>query len=132
MTKVASRKSCSDCSPTLRAARWRWKCGKVTRRIRITVPAQVKKLRQRFGLKRLVLVGDRGMITSARIREDFCAESGISWITALRASSIQKLAAAGALQLSLFDTTDLAEIAHPDYPGERLVVCFNPVLSEER
>src|SRR4029453_15049726 len=84
------------------------------------------------GLKRLVLVGDRGMITSARIREDFCAESGISWITALRASSIQKLAAAGALQLSLFDTTDLAEIAHPDYPGERLVVCFNPVLSEDR
>jgi|SoiMethySBSTD1v2_1073268.scaffolds.fasta_scaffold156019_2 transposase len=97
-----------------------------------TVPAQVKKLRQRFGLKRLVLVGDRGMITSARIREDFSADSGISWITALRASSIQKLAAAGALQLSLFDTTDLAEIAHPDYPGERLVVCFNPVLSEER
>jgi hypothetical protein len=72
------------------------------------------------------------MITSARIREDFCADSGISWITALRASSIQKLAAAGALQLSLFDTTDLAEIAHPDYPGERLVVCFNPVLCEER
>jgi transposase len=97
-----------------------------------TVPAQVQKLRQRFGLKRLVLVGDRGMITSARIREDFAADSGISWITALRASSIQKLAADGALQPSLFDTVDLAEIAHPDYPGERLVVCFNPVLSEER
>jgi transposase len=97
-----------------------------------TVPAQVKKLRQRFGLKRLVLVGDRGMITSARIREDFSEDSGISWITALRAPSIQKLAAEGVLQLSLFDTVDLAEIAHPDYPGERLVVCFNPVLSEER
>src|SRR5215831_2297907 len=97
-----------------------------------TIPAQVKKLRERFGLKRLVLVGDRGMITSARIREDFSEDSGISWITALRATSIQKLAADGALQLSLFDTVDLAEIAHPDYPGERLVVCFNPILSEER
>jgi transposase len=97
-----------------------------------TIPEQVKKLRERFGLKRLVLVGDRGMITSARIREDFTEDSGISWITALRAHSIQKLAADGALQLSLFDSVDLAEIAHPDYPGERLVVCFNPVLSEER
>ena len=97
-----------------------------------TIPAQVKKLRQRFGLQRLVLVGDRGMITSARLREDFSGDSGISWITALRATSIQKLAANGALQLSLFDTVDLAEIAHPAYPGERLVVCFNPILSEER
>jgi transposase len=97
-----------------------------------TVPAQVQKLRQRFGLKRLVLVGDRGMITSARIREDFSADSGIGWITALRATSIQKLASEGALQLSLFDTADLAEIAHPDYPGERLIVCFNPILAEER
>jgi transposase len=97
-----------------------------------TIPAQVKKLRERFGLKRIVLVGDRGMITSARIRQDFSEDNGISWITALRATSIQKLAAEGALQRSLFDTVDLAEIAHPDYPGERLVVCFNPVLSEER
>ena len=97
-----------------------------------TVPAQVKKLRERFGLQRLVLVGDRGMITSARIREDFAEDSGLSWITALRATSIQKLAQQGALQLSLFDTVDLAEIAHPDYPGERLVVCFNPLLSQER
>jgi transposase len=97
-----------------------------------TVPDQVKKLRERFGLKRLVLVGDRGMITSARIREDFSGDSGISWITALRATSIQKLAADDAWQPSLFDTVDLAEIAHPDYPGERLVVCFNPILSEER
>jgi hypothetical protein len=97
-----------------------------------TIPDQVKKLHESFGLQRLVLVGDRGMITSARIREDFAEDSGISWITALRAASIPKLAADGALQLSLFDTFDLAEIAHPDYPGERLVVCFNPVLSEER
>jgi transposase len=97
-----------------------------------TVPAQVKKLRERFGLKQVVFVGDRGMITSARIREDFAGEEGLGWITALRATSIQKLAADGALQLSLFDTTDLAEIRHPDYPGERLVACFNPVLSEQR
>jgi hypothetical protein len=75
------------------------------------------KLRQNFGLQRLVLVGDRGMITSARIREDFPEYSGIRWITALRATSIQKLAADGALQLSLFDTVDLAEMAHPNYPA---------------
>jgi transposase len=97
-----------------------------------TIPAQVKKLRERFGLNQLVLVGDRGMITSARIREDFAGGQGMSWITALRATSVQKLAADGALQSSLFDTTDLAEITHPDYPGERLVACFNPVLSEQR
>jgi transposase len=97
-----------------------------------TIPDQVKKLRERFGLQRLVLVGDRGMITSARIREDFSEDSGVQWITALRATAIQKLAADGALQLSLFDTVDLAEITHPDYPGERLVVCRNPMLGEER
>ena len=97
-----------------------------------TVPAQVKKLRERFGLKQVVFIGDRGMITSARIREDMADDQGVNWITALRATSIQKLAADGALQLSLFDTTDLAEITHPDYPGERLVACFNPVLSEQR
>jgi len=97
-----------------------------------TVPAQLKKLRERFGLKQVVFVGDRGMITSARIREDMADDKGLNWITALRATSIQKLAADGALQLSLFDTTDLAEITHPDYPGERLVACFNPVLSEQR
>ena len=97
-----------------------------------TVPAQVKKLRERFGLKQVVFVGDRGMITSARIREDMADDKGLSWITALRATSIQKLAADGALQPSLFDATDLAEITHPDYPGERLVACFNPVLSEQR
>jgi len=97
-----------------------------------TVPAQVKKLRERFGLKQVVFVGDRGMITSARIREDLADDQGLNWITALRATSIQKLAADGALQPSLFDTTDLAEITHPAYPGERLVACFNPVLSAQR
>ena len=97
-----------------------------------TVAAQVKKLRERFGLSDVVLVGDRGMITSARIREDLPASQGIQWISALRASQIQKLAAGGHLQMSLFDKTDLVEIAHPDFPGERLIACFNPLLAEER
>jgi transposase len=96
-----------------------------------TVPSQVKKLRERFGLKQVVFVGDRGMITTARLREDFTGD-GLSWITALRATSIQKLAADGALQPSLFDTKDLAEITHPGYPDERLIACFNPLLSERR
>ena len=97
-----------------------------------TVATQVVKLRQRFGLSEMVLIGDRGMITSARIREDLPATQGIQWISALRASQIQKLAAGGQLQMSLFDQTDLVEIAHPDFPGERLVACFNPLLAEER
>lgn len=97
-----------------------------------TVAAQVDKLRQRFGLQKVVLVGDRGMITSARIREDLPASHGIEWISALRATQIQKLARDGRLQMSLFDKTDLVEIAHPDFPGERLVACFNPLLAEER
>lgn len=97
-----------------------------------TVTAQVTKLRQRFGLQRVVLVGDRGMITNARIREDFPPDKGIEWITALRAPQIQKLAQAGTLQMSLFDDTDLVEIAHPDFPGERLIACYNPLLAEQR
>ncbi|HME58129.1 MAG TPA: IS1634 family transposase [Terracidiphilus sp.] len=97
-----------------------------------TVAAQVNKLRQRFGLSDVVLIGDRGMITSARIREDLPASHGIQWISALRATQIQKLAAGGQLQMSLFDQTDLVEIAHPDFPGERLIACFNPLLAEER
>ena len=97
-----------------------------------TVAAQVKKLRERFGLRQLVLVGDRGMLTSARLREDVKTAEGLDWITALRAPQIQKLAAAGALQLSLFDEKDLAEITHPDYPGERLIACRNPLLAAER
>jgi hypothetical protein len=97
-----------------------------------TVAAQVLKLRQRFGLQRLVLVGDRGMLTSARIREDLQPVAGIEWITALRAPAIKKLATDGALQLSLFDQTDLAEITHPAFPGERLIACRNPLLAAER
>ena len=97
-----------------------------------TIQAQVEKLKQRFGLKRVVLVGDRGMITQARIREDL-KPAGIDWITALRASQIRALVDRGPLQLDLFDDqTDLAEITAPDYPGERLVVCRNAALAKER
>jgi transposase len=96
-----------------------------------TVPAQVAKLKERFGLKRVVVVGDRGMITEARIREDV-QEAGYDWITALRHGSIQPLLAARLIQPSLFDERGLAEITHPDYPGERLIACFNPFMKEER
>ena len=97
-----------------------------------TLVTQVEKLKTRFALERVVVVGDRGMITSARIRDDL-QPAGLDWITALRAPQIQALAAPdGPLQLSLFDDRDLAEIASPDYPGERLVVCRNPLLAVER
>ena len=97
-----------------------------------TVAAQIGKLRERFGLKEIVLVGDRGMLTQARIEAELRPLEGLEWITALRSVQIQKLVVDGALQLSLFDQTDLAEITHPDYPGERLVVCRNPLLAAER
>src|SRR2546426_3149409 len=97
-----------------------------------TLPAQIKKIRERFGIARVVLIGDRGMITEARLREDLRPIDGLDWLTALRAPAIQALVADGTLQLSLFDQQDLAEITHPDYPGERLVVCKNPLLAEER
>jgi hypothetical protein len=97
-----------------------------------TLAAQIIKLKQRFGLARVVLVGDRGMITNARIAEDL-APAGLDWLTALRAPAIQQLAGeSGPLQLSLFDERDLAEIASPDFPGERLIVCKNPALAAER
>jgi transposase len=97
-----------------------------------TVAPQVEKLRQRFHLKQLVLVGDRGMLTSARIREDLQPAEGLQWISALKSVQIQQLVRGGALQLSLFDQRDLAEIEHPSYPGERLIACRNPLLAEER
>jgi hypothetical protein len=97
-----------------------------------TLAAQIGKLKERFNLKRVVLVGDRGMITTARIEETL-RPAGLDWITALRAPAIKDLAAEGGpLQLSLFDTTDMAEITSPDFPGERLVVCKNPLLAEDR
>jgi len=97
-----------------------------------TFTEQVSKVRKRFRLKRVVMVGDRGMITQARIREDLAGIEGLDWITALRAPSIRLLLESGTIQLSLFDRTDLAEITHPDYPGERLIACKNPLLAEER
>jgi transposase len=97
-----------------------------------TVKSQLIKVRQRFGIQRVVLVGDRGMITDARIREDLILTEGVDWITALRAPQIAALVESGHLQLSLFDTRDMAEISHPDYAGERLVVCRNPYLAYQR
>jgi hypothetical protein len=96
-----------------------------------TVASQVGKLKDRFGISRVVLVGDRGMLTAARLREDV-GPAGLDWITALRAPQVKNLVRDGALQLSLFDEADLAEITHPDYPGERLVACKNPFLEAER
>ncbi|HYW90085.1 MAG TPA: IS1634 family transposase [Chloroflexota bacterium] len=97
-----------------------------------TLSAQIDKLKQRFQLQRVVMVGDRGLLTEARISETL-RPAGLDWITALRAPAIKALAAEGGpLQLSLFDHRDMAEITSPDYPGERLVVCRNPLLAEER
>ncbi len=98
----------------------------------LTLSTQIDKLKQRFHLQRVVMVGDRGLLTSARI-EQTLRPAGLDWITALRAPAIKQLAAAGGpLQPSLFDDRDMAEITSPEYPGERLVVCKNPLLAEER
>ena len=96
-----------------------------------TVAAQVTRVKDRFGITEVVLVGDRGMLTAARLREDVAPE-GLDWITALRAPQVKKLVRGGGLQLTLFDTQDLAEITSPDFPGERLVACKNPFLEAER
>jgi transposase len=97
-----------------------------------TLAPRIRKLRERFGLKRITLVGDRGMLTEARLRENIRPEEGPDWITALRAPAIRELVNSGCLQPSVFDRTDMAEIASPDYPGERLIVCKNPLLAAER
>src|SRR5258705_10968948 len=98
----------------------------------LTLSSQIDKLKQRFKLQRVVMVGDRGVLTSARIKQTL-RPAGLNWITALRAPAIKQLAAEGGpLQPSLFDDRDMAEITSPDYPGERLVVCKNPLLAEER
>lgn len=96
-----------------------------------TVPDQVEKMRQRFGLSRVVLVGDRGMLTQTQIGK-LREHPGLGWISALRGPAIRELVESGCLQLSLFDETNLAEIHSEEYPGERLVACFNPLLAEER
>jgi Transposase DDE domain len=96
-----------------------------------TVASQVEKLKNRFGITKVVLVGDRGMLTAARLREDV-RPARLDWITALRAPQVKALVRDGDLQLTLFDTQDLAEITSPDFPGERLVACMNPFLEAER
>jgi transposase len=96
-----------------------------------TVAAQVDKIRGRFGLAEVVLVSDRGMLTQARI-DELAKQEGVAWISALRGPAIRELVESGSLQLSLFDERNLAEISAPEYPGERLVVCKNPLLAQER
>jgi transposase len=96
-----------------------------------TLRSQVEKLRRRFGLKTVVFVVDRGMITEANL-EALRGEAGVAWISALKAPQVKKLVKEGALQLSLFDELNLAEVESIDYPDERLVVCRNPLVAEER
>ena len=96
-----------------------------------TLPAQIEKLRARFGLESVIVVSDRGMVTRANL-ELLRSSDGAAWITALKAPQVKKLVKDGALQLSLFDEQDLAEIVADDYPGERLVVCRNPLVAAER
>ena len=98
----------------------------------MTLARQVAKLRERFGLQQVVLVGDRGMLTAARIREDLAGVDGLRWITTLRATTIRRLVNAGTVTPSLFDERDLAEITSDEFPGERLIVCRNPLLAAER
>ena len=97
-----------------------------------TVASQIQKIRERFKLKRVVVVGDRGMLTEARIREEFKGIEGLDWISALRGPAIKKLLENKDFTPSLFDDRDMAEITSPDYPGERLMVCRNPLLAEDR
>ncbi len=96
-----------------------------------TVVDQSEKLRRRFGLQRIIVVGDRGMLTQAQI-DKLRREPGLGWVTALRSISIRKLVAQGVVQRSLFDEKNIAEIISPDFPGERLIACFNPLLAEQR
>ena len=96
-----------------------------------TVPDQVEKLRKRFGLCHIVLVGDRGMLTQMQI-DKLKDYPGLGWISALRSGAIRKLVNGGNLQMSLFDETNLAEIYSPEFLDERLVACYNPILAEER
>ena len=97
-----------------------------------TLASQIFKVRERWGLKHVVWVGDRGLLTDARIREELRPVQGLDWITALRSPAIAALVGSEVLQLSLFDERDLFEFTAPDYPGERLVACKNPLLAEER
>ncbi len=127
-TARTSCKSSTACCATATAARSPSRCSTARRSEHAGRPAKVK---QRFALERVVFVGDRGLITSARIRGDL-QPAGLDWITALRAPSIQQLAEGGPLQLALFDERDPAQITASAYPGERLIVYRNPLLAAER
>jgi len=96
-----------------------------------TVCDQVEKLQNRFGISELVLVGDRGMLTQTQI-DELKRHPGLGWISALRSDSIRELVEKGCLERSLFDEVNLAEIRSPEFPGERLVACYNPLLADER
>lgn len=96
-----------------------------------TVSTAIERVRKDFGLSRVAVIGDRGMLTDARIEEELRPRE-LDWITSLRAPTIQKLYKAGPLQLSVFDHQDLAEITSPDFPGERLLACRNPLLAQDR
>ena len=96
-----------------------------------TLAGQVNKLKERFRLGHVAVVGDRGMITKARIRDDL-KPAELDWVTALRGPAIKALISQGAIQPTLFDEADMAEITHPDYPGERLIACYNPFLEADR
>lgn len=97
-----------------------------------TFTQMVATARKRFGINRIVFVGDRGMITSARINEDLRGVDGLDWISALRTEGIRKLCEAGTIQMTMFENQDLAEVTSQDFPDERLIVCRNPALAEQR
>jgi Transposase DDE domain len=97
-----------------------------------TLKSQLDTLRKRFAIQRVVFVGDRGMLSSKQIDESLREIDGLEWITALRADSLKKLASQGVIEASLFAEQDLLEVASPDYPGERLLVCRHPLLAAER
>jgi transposase len=97
-----------------------------------TLGSQINKIRQRFGISHVIFVGDRGMITDARIRNDIKPIEGLDWISALRGPAIKKLIKNKCFEPSLFDDVDMAEVSSPDYPDERLIVCHNPILAEKR
>ena len=133
-TATARRASCRSstaCCARPTAARSRSRCSRATPATPAPWPIRSPSSSSRFALDHVVLVGDRGMITQARIDEDL-RPAGLDWITALRAPAIRAWSAAAHLQMSLFDERDMAAITSPDFPGERLIVCRNPDLARER
>src|SRR3981081_1077708 len=125
MAKGANSRLSTDCSVTGRVVRLAVEVFEGNTADPMTLGSQIQKVRERFGLKRVVIVGDRGMITQARIDEGVRGIEGLAWIGALRSSQIAGLLAEGAIAPSLFDEKNLAEISSPDFPAERLIACRN-------